>query len=291
MSFLIKTLLHYPEAVASCDWVPLGSAGGFSGSQLWRGDRLGVPQFALKCWLAEYPASRLKQVHRWMEAASALPLVPKVMTTSKGETVVESGNRVWDVTTWMPGKVDNSPNEAKLLAACDAVQLLHRIWKPHRTSTEVCPAVLRRWKLFEECESNILRDHLSLAKAALVPWLTRLVPVQPCLCDVHREHVLFTGDEVSGIIDYGAMKIDHPAVDAARLLGDLVPDDLPLYRLGLGRFENPELIRVLDYTGRVGAVIYWLRRKAIAELNEAEERRFRACLAKLESCTMAEFRR
>jgi hypothetical protein len=94
----------------------------------------------------------------------------------------------------------------------------------------------------------------------------RAVAVQPCLCDVWGEHVLFTGDEVTGIIDYGAAKDDQVAVDLARLLGDLVEDDderfaagLAAYRTAGGELEVPDgFVRLLDRTGAVCGAINWL---------------------------------
>jgi homoserine kinase type II len=57
--------------------------------------------------------------------------------------------------------------------------------------------------------------------------------VQPCLRDIWHDHVLFTGDEVTGIIDFGAMDIDTPACDVARLLGGLVGPDAAQRQIGL----------------------------------------------------------
>ena len=34
--------------------------------------------------------------------------------------------------------------------------------------------------------------------------------------------MLFEGDQISGIVDFGAMRQDHVAVDVARLVGSLV---------------------------------------------------------------------
>ena len=92
-------------------------------------------------------------------------------------------------------------------------------------------------------------------------------PLQPCLCDVWNDHVLFGGDCVTGLIDYGAMKIDHPAVDLARLLGSLVQDDAAGWATGLAAYrevrplsaDEEELARALDVTGTVAAAAVWLR--------------------------------
>ena len=95
----------------------------------------------------------------------------------------------------------------------------------------------------------------------------RIWPLQPCLCDVWHDHVLFDEDYVTGIIDYGAMKIDHPAVDVARLLGSFVEDDPAGWATGIAAYrkvrpftaEEEELARVLDLAGTTVGASVWLR--------------------------------
>ena len=89
-------------------------------------------------------------------------------------------------------------------------------------------------------------------------WADRTWPLQPCLCDVWHDHVLFDGDRVTGLVDYGAVKIDHPAVDVARLLGSLVEDDADGWAIGLTAYrevrpftaDEAQLARALDCRGR-----------------------------------------
>src|SRR5262249_27010740 len=76
-----------------------------------------------------------------------------------------------------------------------------------------------------------------------------------------------TGDEVTGIVDYGSMKEDHVAVDLARLLGSLVEDDEARWAAGLAAYQRVrpltrneiDLTRWLDRTGTVLAAVNWLR--------------------------------
>ncbi len=49
----------------------------------------------------------------------------------------------------------------------------------------------------------------------------RPMRLQSCLRDVRTEHLLFLGAEVTGIIDYDAMRLDSPAADFARLAPSL----------------------------------------------------------------------
>ncbi len=76
-----------------------------------------------------------------------------------------------------------------------------------------------------------VRDELR--KAVEVP-----VALQPCIRDLWHDHVLFTGDEVTGIVDYGALRIDSVAADLARLLGSLVEDDRDAWGVGLAAYQS-----------------------------------------------------
>ena len=290
---MLDGLAHYPAVVARVEWVPLGHAGGFSGSSLWRGQLHGERLFVLKAWQHDYPAERLETIHRWMTYARRngdLSFVPEVVPSESGRSVVEAAGRVWDVTAWLPGIADFSaePNDAKLMASCQAIAKLHRAWVPRQVPLAPCPGVERRILLLRGFDPNVtilkiddpkLRDLLTsalptlrrlvpLALAVLEPWRVKLGPLQPCLCDVWHDHVLFTGNQVSGVIDYGSMKLDHPAVDLARWLGDTVGDYRERIELGLTAYRdaggpwNPdaEFVSCLDATGVICAVIHWIHR-------------------------------
>lgn len=56
----------------------------------------------------------------------------------------------------------------------------------------------------------------------VVPFTQDVFPIQPVIRDVWHDHILFTGDEVTGLVDFGAMQMDHVALDVSRLLGSLV---------------------------------------------------------------------
>ena len=93
------------------------------------------------------------------------------------------------------------------------------------------------------------------------------MPLQPCLCDLWHDHVLFTDDDVTGVVDFGSAKTDHVAVDLARLLGSFVEDDPDLRDAGLDTYdrevglsgEDRALVDVLDRTGAIIGLMNWLR--------------------------------
>jgi hypothetical protein len=75
------------------------------------------------------------------------------------------------------------------------------------------------------------------------------------------------------------VKVDHPAVDVARLLGSLVADDAAGWSAGLRAYgevrplaeDEAELARALDETGVVLGVVNWLR-WLYAERREFDDR-------------------
>ncbi|HEY1067351.1 MAG TPA: aminoglycoside phosphotransferase family protein [Pirellulales bacterium] len=90
---------------------------------------------------------------------------------------------------------------------------------------------------------------------------TRLVP---CLRDCHREHVLFTGDEATGLVDFGALRLESPLAAVARLLGSYAEDDETAWRRGVTAFDwlrAPDalsLLRAFDRSAAVLACFTWL---------------------------------
>src|SRR5205814_1713672 len=97
------------------------------------------------------------------------------------------------------------------------------------------------------------------------------------------------GAAVTGVIDFGAMKPDHVAVDLARLLGDLVGDDEPRFEAGLesyraagGILATPHrFVRVLDRTGAVCGLVFWLLQLAAEPRPHTEPQAVAARLAAL----------
>jgi homoserine kinase type II len=93
----------------------------------------------------------------------------------------------------------------------------------------------------------VLPAAVPIAIARLAPLAEVPLPLQPCIRDVWHDHVLFVGDQVTGLIDFGAMDIDTPTTDIARLLGSLVGDDECSWQEGLNAYSN---VRPLSATER-----------------------------------------
>jgi Ser/Thr protein kinase RdoA (MazF antagonist) len=273
----------------------LGARAGFSGAQVWRLETTSG-DYCLKAWPADgMTVERLSSIHQAVLAARAenLAYLPHVIATLGHSTLIQHGGRLWDLSTWLRGAADfhERPSAARLQAACLALGQLHRTWQRGPTRTGPCPGVRRRldalqhwqdlratgWQpVFatddpmqpwaERALSCVERD-LRAAQTALTPWSDVALLLHPCWCDPWHDHVLFTDDCVTGLIDYGSVKEDHVAVDLARLLGSLVGDDYSQWELGLAAYQTVRpltdrertLAPLLERTGLLVAATNWLR--------------------------------
>jgi Ser/Thr protein kinase RdoA (MazF antagonist) len=287
-----EVLSHYPSLLRGIH-VFLGNNGGFSGARLWRLDS-GNASFCLKAWsLAWRSPQELAWIHGLMTQGAALPWMPRVVPTTAGTTFVESQGRLWDLVTWMPGQADfwQARSPARLRAACIALGQLHQAWAPKKEKHGICPAVLRRydsWRSWQQLVQTgwhptisasdpygpiaeqlwqLVLRRIDEVRRLLAWWSQREIPIQPCVCDLWHDHVLFTADTITGLIDFGSVKEDHVAVDLARLLGSLVGDDAALWHVGFDAYgqirpvgmEERALAHDLDRTGTILSATNWLR--------------------------------
>jgi Ser/Thr protein kinase RdoA (MazF antagonist) len=230
----------------------------------------------------------------------SLPFLPRVEwlvdpTTGESRTCVSAAGRLWDLTTWMPGVADfqHNPSTPRLEAALRALAEVHVAWQPRGQRRGPCPAAhQRRDRLAAEWLSDLPRIATlakrspapdvsawacraveqvarwrEAARSALAPFLETEVPLQYCLRDIWHDHVLFEGDCVSGIVDFGGVDEDSVSTDLARLIGSLVEDDVARRAQALAAYESlrplteveRRLVDVLDRTGVVVGAANWLR--------------------------------
>jgi Ser/Thr protein kinase RdoA (MazF antagonist) len=269
----------------------LGNAGGFSGATLWRvtGKMHDSCLKALPAGADPARHGRIAELLLWTKQQHDLNYVPRP------RFVHQDAGRVWEMVEWMPGTADfhANPSAERLRAACVALARLHRVWEQYpgrRTDTWPCPGVVRRLQIAHDFRKlvtsgwrpvfaadplapwgerawAVARRGVPAVIDELESWLRASVPVQFCVCDVWHDHVLFTGDTVTGLIDYGGVKLDNVAVDLARLLGSLVGNDSQALARGLAAYEQVRplsadernLVPILDRTGVVLGIVNWLR--------------------------------
>jgi Ser/Thr protein kinase RdoA (MazF antagonist) len=290
-----SVLQRYCQAAPNATLRRLAQHGGFSGARLWQVSGGGITA-VLKAWPStEVDAGRLVRIHHLMHAArlAGLDFVPAVYVDDRGRTVVDQAERLWDLAEWRFGEgFCAAPSTRRVENACACLARLHAAWASPGAIVGPCPAVQRRLARLHEWKKLVsggwrpavdavhgavqapiegawrtVNLWFDSAAQMLMPWVDRLFPLQPCLCDIWHDHVLFQGETVTGIIDYGSAKVDHVAVDLARLLGTTVQDDATLRAAGLEAygpvralsFEEQELVTVLDKTGIIVGLANWVR--------------------------------
>jgi Ser/Thr protein kinase RdoA (MazF antagonist) len=173
------------------------------------------------------------------------------VATKAATTFVERGPRLSQLEPWKPGTaIESGPSIGQAGAAAATLSCLHRLLEPQGTRG-LSPGLVRRLEIlvclqnggFDRLARAIEAAPLSEASALARAWLTRagsrLDPVldalsqstrnewelQPCLRDCRAAHWLFTREEVTGLVDFGAMNVDARVFDLARLRLDWWPDD------------------------------------------------------------------
>jgi Ser/Thr protein kinase RdoA (MazF antagonist) len=274
---------------------------GFSGAEIFHATSpLGT--FALRCWQADHPtSSHIRTIHKLLAQAfdRGCTFVPVPVANLHGDTLIEFAGRRWQLEPWMPGApdLDAKPGPERVEAAFKALAELHRAFAGDRASQppQPSPALLERIRILEGClASDMHRVRTAFNNEYLAAWddrvrryfklFERFAPevdlrlrhaaardylLQPVLRDVHREHILFPNStekfsSVSGIVDFGAMTIDHPAIDLARLLGSYEIDDQPwrsvLLEFSFAQLTGEErlLVEAFDKSGALLSPFRWL---------------------------------
>lgn len=205
----------------------------------------------------------------WNDAG--LPIA-RWLRTGQGRAGVVCGAHVWTVEQWLPGTANYwaAPTHDKLENACRVLARVHAV-SEQWSSAHAVPAgwyarsapprrLGRRIELWHEyvagwSEMRLDRrfqgdliGRLFAEWSELAPRLAeRVLPTAnrlaeqatrqlAALRDVWHDHVLFTGDAVTGLVDPGACGVDSPMADLSRLLGSLVGDDSSLWLRGMAAY-------------------------------------------------------
>ena len=286
----------------------LAGAGGWSGSLLWRVEAASGQDYCLRRWPAEHPsAERLELIHSILEhvGSHGFEKLPTPIRTASG-TFVTHENHLWELALWLRGEAVSGayPSTERLRAAMRALADFHVAAATFYRSIGFAPTITERLRIFHKLQGGDLHAIETALRRPLDPLLDiraqplfeaassaladdcwnhlaaharDQLPLQPAIRDIHRDHVLFLGDEVSGIIDFGALRIDTPLADVARLLGSMAGNDAHLRETALDAYsgrraaregEAPaeplspherKLINVLDQTVLILSVFSWLR--------------------------------
>ncbi|MBX7168515.1 MAG: phosphotransferase [Pirellulales bacterium] len=323
---IAAVLPAYPDHLADAEVVTAVVGGGFSGARLWR-LHTAAGDYGVRQWPISGPdARRLAWIHRVIRFAAehGCSGLAVAQQTRQGETFVEHAGQIWEIAPWLPGSPAVGPpcSSEQVAAALEALAEFHlAVGELPPPEAGIGPARVIAERL-DRVETLLRGDWQAIASAVrngrlasidatataamgpiekLLPPLaielssrrTVQVPWCPCLRDIWRQNVLFAGGQVSGIIDYGALRTDSPATDIVRLLGSLAANDDALWQTGLAAYESRRplahgersSLAALDHSTVVLSCVNWLEwlyrdRKAFADI-EAVARQFLAAVSRL----------
>ena len=275
---LRAVLAQYADLFHSARIGDPGENSGFSGARVWRVEVGGQSFALRATAHGAVHTQRLRGLHRLLEWVNRLgvPELPAPLIWPASGTFRSSFEHIWQLEPWMPGRADftERPSRARLQSAVEVLARFHRAaatftpspdekrwfnitrlpspglnerlrhalrWN-HETCAETRASLLssewiefgtlgiRILELFERAVPKVI-DALMLARESEVP-------LQPCLRDVWHDHLLFTGETVTGLIDAHACRSDCVATDLARLLGTLVGDDAHAWESALQVYQE-----------------------------------------------------
>jgi Ser/Thr protein kinase RdoA (MazF antagonist) len=292
-------LAAYPPQYQPRDVEDLGAAGGFSGARFWR---LATPAgvLCLRRWPADHPSpERLSYIHAVLQHAhrQGVAVIPVPLPCCDRRSFVKHAGHLWELTRWLPGAAvyHQSPSRARLASAMHALAQFHIAtsrFEGSQAGLIPSPAVQARKEQTDQllqggCDQiassirsgdwpelarrgfrllELFRRHASHVVKQLESAASITVPLQPCIRDIWHDHVLFTNDVVTGIVDFGALRGETVAGDVARLLGSLAGDDAEAWKLGMAAYQarrplsagEQHLVRVLDQSTLLLSGLNWL---------------------------------
>ncbi|MFO0815630.1 MAG: phosphotransferase [Gemmatales bacterium] len=256
---------------------------GFSGAAVWKVTAT-TGSFALKRWPSDFQPDWQRITHLSMLAQQhGYHLLPVPHFTIQRQPYIKDQGVHWSACSWMTGQPVATPNEEQLQTAMQSLAQLHRLWQRHaETATGPSPSVqhqIMRLEAWTEAEYQqiarsshplhlqalaLLRSHRHSAIERLRPWQLTPLPLHYVLGDVWAEHLLYTGDSLTGIIDLATIRLDHPAHDLARLLGSYCAGDARRRAQALEYYPHTDphlesLTIALDEAGAIVALGNWLR--------------------------------
>jgi Ser/Thr protein kinase RdoA (MazF antagonist) len=226
--------------------------------------------FAIKLWPASIATERLLEIHAFQNHMTRCPepILPRLVQWSDGHTLLEADGTRWEIAEWKPGapieKLGEISDE-QLCQCADALAILHLQSAAQSSAMHPPPGLAQRAQgitraLRAERSSahrflhSIASHHSQSAAQVLQDLSTRAHRILPAvmdtiermsrarvLCfwvlrDVWREHLLFQGNRLTGIVDLGAARMDWPGLDLVRAFGTLMSGSDPRWSFAIARY-------------------------------------------------------
>lgn len=268
-------------------------SGGFSGAGIWKITDDQGNHFSVKR-LSSLTADHLAWIHRVLlhTIVCDCNFVARPQRTGGGMSYLQKGDSLWEVCTWMPGEavLGKPPSEARLEQAMKALAKFHQSAAQVNFDFRPSPGVKARLNQLAELEETVAAIQTTPSQfpalTNLLMWLKRLspnqltgyqnalgqfanqtLPLQPVIRDLRSDHLLFTGDKLTGLIDFDAMQMETIALDLTRSLGSLIPDNSNRWQEALSAYNSVrpiqpaelEMIKILDPINTILSALNWLK--------------------------------
>ncbi|MDA0920416.1 MAG: phosphotransferase [Planctomycetota bacterium] len=284
-------------------------SGGFSGAGVFRVEAADTSYCLRRWPAGKTAATRILAIHQLLELARdrGILVVPIPLKSDSGTSLPEVNHQFWQLEPWMPGTANFlvEPNDERLSSAMTQLARFHnaiREWHPtaatsqwfQPASNQPCPTILSRIGMIDDYAKSITDIETALAQESdarfrnagtqiallfrtahrrvrqeLAAVESLAVPLQPCIRDLWHDHLLFRGDELSGVVDFGAMATDSVSCELSRLLGSLFGENSTAWQRAIRHYEavriltdaEHRLLRPLDFSSVLLSGMTWLKRR------------------------------
>ncbi|MCG8650598.1 MAG: phosphotransferase [Pirellulales bacterium] len=229
---------------------------GLSGAWIFRCRDDRGESWALRRWPAGTAHGRIdqvRQVMRWtrQQGCEFVPRLPGSPAADDAVEIVAVDSQFWDLSQWMPGEpLSHDADLQSIQTGAAAIARFHQATRKLGTRRQPPPAVGARLARLDQLDrvlpavlggsisgftdqagiqrvieraADLLRlnwtEVRQRIRRSLIRYQDLPVETQCVLRDVHREHLLFEGGKVSGLIDFDAIREDTPVADLARWVG------------------------------------------------------------------------
>jgi len=273
------------------------SNSGFSGAEVWRISADQGKQYSVKR-LANMTEDHLAWIHRVLlhTIVCDCDFVPSPQRTKDGMSFHTDGDSLWEVCTWVPGEADfeTNPSDKRLSHAMKSLAKFHQSAAQVNFDFRPSDGVRARLDGLMNLKETVKSLHIS-SKATVdtYPTLNSLLlqlkqipsqkrksladklskfagqtlPLQPVIRDLWHDHLLFSGEQLTGLVDFDAMQMDSISLDLTRCLGSIVPNKFDRWKFALQAYSSVrpiqpaelELIGLLDPINIVLSSMNWIK--------------------------------
>ncbi len=259
--------------------------GGLSSAHVWR-VAVGDEAYAVRACEPSDSTARREWMRQTLVSAHDAGLS---FVASPVHTPLQIGSRAYEVSRWCPGQPvsELSRDEQAVSAAATGLARFHASLR------QIEPLPAAPTNTFQRTRQRLVTDGEAIARQDYQPlngrWptiatLTERLPdacsralarlktldkpnesIQPIHGDARPEHFLVEGGELTGLIDFDAMRNDTPLADLTRLAGELACGDasrrdqvVSAYETAAGQSVDRRAIAALDLGTATVSAMNWL---------------------------------